>query len=110
MSEIEVEIADVMIFIGAPYNVKSMAKADSTKLAKRSKATHPILSKRLERSAKGEMRWVIADYPTNALAQEANMSLEEYSEFLIKSFITNHLLYYYIYYYTNNYSYEIYYG
>ena len=31
------------------------------------------------------MRWVIADYPTNALAQEANMSLEEYSEFLINS-------------------------
>ena len=85
MSEIEVELADVMIFIGAPYNIKSMASADSSKVAKRSKATHPILAKRLERSARGDMRWVIADYPTNALAQEANMSLEEYSEFLIKA-------------------------
>ena len=45
----------------------------------------PVLSKRLECSASGDMRWVIADYPTNALAQEANMSLEEYSEFLINS-------------------------
>ena len=85
MSKIEVEKADVMIFIGAPYNVKSMAKADSSKLAKRSKATHPVLARRLERSAAGDMRWVIADYPTNALAQEANMSLEEYSDFLLKS-------------------------
>jgi len=85
MSKIEVEKADVMIFIGAPYNVKSMAKADSSKLAKRSKASHPILSRRLERSACGDMRWVIADYPTNALAQEASMSLEEYSDFLLKS-------------------------
>ncbi|MBQ8634528.1 aminopeptidase [bacterium] len=85
MSKIEVEKADVMIFIGAPNNIKNMANADSAKLAKRSKATLPILSKRLERSAKGDMRWVIADYPTNALAQEANMSLEEYSEFLINS-------------------------
>ena len=85
MSEVEVDTADVMIFIGAPYNTKSMANADSSKLAKRSKATHPILAKRLERSAKGDMRWVIADYPTNALAQEANMSLEEYSDFLLKS-------------------------
>ena len=85
MSKIEVDKADVMIFIGAPNNVKSMAHADSSKLAKRSKATHPVLSRRLERSAAGDMRWVIADYPTNALAQEANMSLEEYSEFLLQS-------------------------
>ena len=85
MSKKEVEIADVMIFIGAPSNVKNMANADSNKLAKRSKAMQPILSKRLERSANNEMRWVIADYPTNALAQEASMSLEEYSEFLINS-------------------------
>ena len=85
MSKLEVEHADVMIFIGAPNNIKNMANADSSKVAKRSKATLPILSKRLERSASGDMRWVIADYPTNALAQEANMSLEEYSEFLINS-------------------------
>lgn len=85
MSKVEVEKADVMIFIGAPSNIKNMANADTAKLAKRSKATHPILAKRLERSASGDMRWVIADYPTNALAQEANMSLEEYSEFLINS-------------------------
>lgn len=85
MSKIEVETADVMIFIGAPNNIKSMANADSKKMALRSKAVHPILSKRLERSARGDMRWVIADYPTNALAQEASMSLEEYTEFLINS-------------------------
>ena len=75
MSKLEVEHADVMIFIGAPNNIKNMANADSSKVAKRSKATLPILSKRLERSASGDMRWVIADYPTNALAQEASMSL-----------------------------------
>ncbi len=85
MSKIEVEKADVMIFIGAPSNIKSMAKADSSKMAIRSKATHPVLAKRLERSARGDMRWVIADYPTNALAQEASMSLEEYTEFLVSS-------------------------
>ncbi|MBQ2984497.1 MAG: aminopeptidase [Candidatus Gastranaerophilales bacterium] len=85
MTKQEVELADVMIFIGAPSNIKNMANADAQKLAKRSNATRPVLSRRLERSAKNEMRWVIADYPTNALAQEANMSLEEYSEFLINA-------------------------
>ncbi|MBQ9149387.1 aminopeptidase [bacterium] len=85
MSKLEVEKADVMIFIGAPSNIKNLANADNDKLAKHSRATHPILAKRLERSACGDMRWVIANYPTNALAQEASMSLEEYSEFLINS-------------------------
>jgi len=85
MSKLEVERADVMIFIGAPSNIKNLANADNDKLAKHSRATHPILAKRLERSASGDMRWVIANYPTNALAQEASMSLEEYSEFLINS-------------------------
>lgn len=85
MSKIEVELADVMIFIGAPNNIKSMAKADNDKLAKYAKATRPILAKRLDRSAKGLMRWVIADYPTNALAQEASMSYDDYCDFLIKS-------------------------
>ena len=30
-------------------------------------------------------KWVIADVPTHALAQEAKMSFDEYSDFLFKS-------------------------
>ena len=37
---------------------------------------------RLERAARGEFRWVGALYPTQASAQEANMSLEEYEDFV----------------------------
>lgn len=39
----------------------------------------------MKRAADGSAKWVIADVPTNALAQEAKMSLDEYSEFLFKS-------------------------
>ena len=39
----------------------------------------------LKRAAEGELDWVIADFPTNALAQEAKMSLDEYTQFVIKS-------------------------
>ncbi len=38
----------------------------------------------MKRSAEGTAKWVIADVPTNALAQEAKMSLYEYAEFLFK--------------------------
>lgn len=85
MSKMEYEKADVFISLGAPQNTKNMARADLTKLAKRGKATKPLSETLLNRSAKGEARWVIADVPTNALAQEAKMSLDEYSEFLFKA-------------------------
>jgi len=84
MTKIEYEKANVLISIGAPENVKHMAKADSKKMAQRSKVTRPLSDLLLNRSAKGELNWVIADFPTDALAQEAKMSLEEYTEFLIK--------------------------
>ncbi len=85
MFRVEYEQATKLISIGSPYNVKNMAKADSKKMAKRSKATRPMSDLLLSRAAKGELDWVIADFPTNALAQEAGMSLDEYTEFLIKA-------------------------
>ena len=85
MSKMEYEKADVFISLGAPQNTKSMARADLTKMAKRGKATTQLSELLLKRSANGEAKWVIADVPTNALAQEANMSLDEDSEFLFKA-------------------------
>ncbi len=85
MSKIEFEKADKIISIGAPLNVKSMANANSDKMAKRSKATRELSRTMLKRSEKGELNWVIADFPTQALSQEAKMSLDEYEEFLINS-------------------------
>ncbi len=89
MTEIEYEKADVLISIGAPTNTKSMAKADSKKMGKRSAATRELSNKMLKRSAEGSLKWVIADFPTNALAQEAKMSLDEYTEFLINACYLN---------------------
>lgn len=62
-----------------------MARADLSKLARRGKATKQLSEKLMKRSAEGTAKWVIADVPTNALAQEAKMSLDEYAEFLFKS-------------------------
>ena len=85
MTRIEYEKVDKLISIGAPENVKNMARADAKKMAKRSKATRELSSAMLKRSAEGKMNWVIADYPTQALAQEAKMSLDDYTDFIINS-------------------------
>ena len=88
-SKLEYEKVDKYISIGAPLNVKNMARADKTKMARRSKATRELSELLLNRSAKGEASWVIADVPTNALAQEAKMSFDEYSEFLFNACFLN---------------------
>ncbi len=85
MTETEYEQAKNFISIGAPLNVKNMARLDSKKLAKRSGVMKHLTEKMLKRSAQGDLNWVIANFPTNALAQEADMSFEDYSEFLMKA-------------------------
>ena len=85
MTKLEYEQADVFISLGAPLNTKAMAGAPLDKMSRRGKATKPLSELMLSRAAKGELKWVIADVPTHALAQEAKMSLDDYSEFLFKS-------------------------
>ena len=89
IAKLEYEKVDKYISIGAPLNVKNMARADKTKMARRSKATRELSELLLSRSAKGEASWVIADVPTHALAQEAKMSFDEYSEFLFEACFLN---------------------
>ena len=85
MSELEYDVVDKYISIGAPLNTKSLAGVDLSKLSRRGKATKKLSEKLMKRSAEGTAKWVIADVPTHALAQEAKMSFDEYSEFLFKS-------------------------
>ncbi len=89
ISKLEYEKVDKYISIGAPQNVKNMARADKDKMARRSKATRELSELLLSRSARKEASWVIADVPTHALAQEAKMSLDEYSEFLYNACFLN---------------------
>ncbi|OGI27484.1 MAG: peptidase M29 [Candidatus Melainabacteria bacterium RIFOXYA12_FULL_32_12] len=84
-TKLEYDKIDKIISIGAPYNVKNMAKTNSARLAKRSAATKELSNKLLQRSAEGNLNWVICDFPTNALAQEAKMSLYDYQEFLLNA-------------------------
>lgn len=85
ITKLEYETVDKFISLGAPLNTKNMARVDLNKLARRGKATKQLSELLMRRAAEGSAKWVIADVPTNALAQEAKMSLDEYSEFLFKS-------------------------
>ena len=87
--KLEYEKADALIAISAPYNTKALSMVPSCKQARRSKATKPLSTLMLSRAEKGELNWVICNFPTNARAQEGKMSLEEYSDFLLNTCFLN---------------------
>jgi aminopeptidase len=76
------ETYDARIAIIADDNTKALSNADPKKMSIRSKATGELLKLMLERSARGEMRWVATLFPTSAHAQDAEMSLTEYEDFV----------------------------
>lgn len=67
-----------LISISAPENTKFMSNINPEKLKMRSKASMPIS----EYVMGGNVRWVGCNFPVNALAQDAEMSLAEYEDFV----------------------------
>lgn len=77
-----IEKADVYIRIGSSTNTRAMTNISGVRMQQVAAARRSWLDTRLMRAAKGEFRWVGSWYPTEASAQEANMSLEEYEDFV----------------------------
>jgi aminopeptidase len=85
VSEWLISNADVRISLGAPDHTKALASLDSKKLARSRKANERLTEIFMERQSAGDLRWTGTLLPTHALAQEANMSFEEYSDFVFKA-------------------------
>jgi aminopeptidase len=73
---------DVTIYAGGEENTKALTNVDPAKIVTRAQARTELRKTFLQRSAKGEVRWTLALFPTNALAQDAEMSLSEYEDFV----------------------------
>ncbi len=82
---LEVEKADALIFVRGGWNMKEMTDVDARKMAEYQCARKELLQIRLKREAEGKLRWVLTNFPTDALAQEAAMSRVEYEEFVFKA-------------------------
>jgi aminopeptidase len=64
------------------FNTREMTNISAEKLKKVSLGTKDIRQKFFDRMAKGEVKWCGTAFPIEASAQEANMSLEEYENFV----------------------------
>jgi aminopeptidase len=72
------EKCDALVNVEAPENTREAASLDPARLAATQAAYRPSLQRLLSH----EVPWVGCQFPTPALAQEAGMSTEEFTDFL----------------------------
>ncbi len=73
----EAKWMDCSIGIYGERNTKHLSGVDSQRIAQRMKVLRPVRDHVVEK-----VRWVICNYPSDGLAQDADMSLDEYADFV----------------------------
>lgn len=76
------ETYDTRIRILGELNTKELSQFDPELVASFYNVIGDAIKIVLDRAAKGKMKWVAALFPTQAYAQDANMSLAEYENFV----------------------------
>lgn len=78
---------DCMIAIMAEYNTKNLSLIDPQVIIKRygSPEIKELCDLFYDRVAIGEARWVVVPFPCHPLAQDANMDLFSYTDFITKA-------------------------
>lgn len=85
LSEIDFATAKTingLISIISESNTRELTRIDHSKIAKFRATYRKIRDILDERELKGEFRWVLTAYPVSSLAQDAEMSTEEFEEFV----------------------------
>jgi len=73
---------DANLQIGADYNTRALSGVAVEKQGRDRKAMAELFGTMLERMASGAFKWSYTIFPTNASAQEADMSLSDYEDFV----------------------------
>ena len=76
------EEADVRIRVLASANPRELSEIDPQRQVRRQRANAELMERMMARSASGELRWALCQYPTNGYAAEAELSLAAYEDFL----------------------------
>lgn len=79
------EEADVYVNISAAENTRNLAQIDPARMQIRGAARKDLMTNYMKRSASGALRWTITNFPCPAYAQEADMTLPEYENFVYRA-------------------------
>jgi aminopeptidase len=78
----EIETIDALATIWSETNTRSLTRVDPKRHARFLSAQRALANRRWERISAGELRWCGMLFPTNGHAQDADMSLPRYEEFV----------------------------
>jgi len=83
------ETFDASLRIDASSNRRLLSGVDPDRIARNNKAGAGIFKTFMDRSAKGELHWCLTVFPNNANAQDADMSLRDYTDFVFEAGMLN---------------------
>lgn len=63
-------------------NTRMLTTTDQRRKTQRKRAISPVLKAQFDRGGRGDFRWMTTLYPTEAFAQDAEMSLAEFEDFV----------------------------
>jgi len=78
----DVEQVDGFITIWADRNTRALTQADPARVSRRIGSRRELINRLWERIDAGQAKWVGTRFPTEAHAQDAEMSLPEYEDFV----------------------------
>ena len=81
----EFERADVRMVFDSDFNTRSLSGIDPARQARAARTRERLRDIQLDRGSRRELRWVVAAFPTNAAAQDAEMSLAQYEDFVFQA-------------------------
>jgi aminopeptidase len=82
VSLFEFEKIDCSIGLWGEENTKALSNVDPSRIGLSQAARKPLLETQMRRAAEGKLNWVGTQFPCNAAAQDAEMSLAEYEDFV----------------------------
>ncbi|MFO7675989.1 MAG: aminopeptidase [bacterium] len=83
--QLETEKLDAFISFWGGWNTRALTGIDPKRIAFAHAAQKPLFDKMLKRIAAGSLRWVGTQYPTHSAAQDAEMSLADYEDFVFRA-------------------------
>lgn len=81
----EAELIDATISIQGEENTRSLSGIDPQRIALARNARRILQERMLQRAAENKLRWCVTQFPTHANAQDANMSLNDYADFVFNA-------------------------
>jgi aminopeptidase len=85
IAEFEIEHVDKLLAIRGTTNTKALTNVDPEKQTTVARAGAELRQRYQDRVAAGEIQWCVTQFPCEASAQDAEMSLEEYEDFVLRA-------------------------